>query len=76
VRAKTGTLRPVTALSGWLRTVPEQDLGFSFVINRPGGQVTEADTALQRELLEAMLGYPQTPDAALLSPAPAAPPGG
>lgn len=76
VRAKTGTLRPVTALSGWLRTVPEQDLGFSFVINRPGGQVTEADTALQGELLEAMLGYPQTPDAALLSPAPAAPPGG
>lgn len=76
VRAKTGTLRPVTALSGWLRTVPEQDLGFAFVINRPGGQVTEADTALQGELLEAMLGYPQTPDAALLAPAPAAPPEG
>ena len=64
VRAKTGTLRPVTALSGWLRTVPERDLGFSFIINRPGGQVTEADTSLQADLLTAMLGYPQTPDPA------------
>jgi D-alanyl-D-alanine carboxypeptidase/D-alanyl-D-alanine-endopeptidase (penicillin-binding protein 4) len=74
VRAKTGTLRPVTALSGWLRTVPERDLGFSFIINRPGGQVTEADASLQADLLTSMLGYPQTPDPAQLSPAPAAPP--
>jgi D-alanyl-D-alanine carboxypeptidase/D-alanyl-D-alanine-endopeptidase (penicillin-binding protein 4) len=74
VRAKTGTLRTVTALSGWLRTVPERDLGFSFIINRPGGQVTEADTSLQADLLTAMLGYPQTPDPAQLSPTAAAPP--
>jgi D-alanyl-D-alanine carboxypeptidase/D-alanyl-D-alanine-endopeptidase (penicillin-binding protein 4) len=76
VRAKTGTLRPVTALSGWLRTVPERNLGFSFVINRPGGQITEADTALQGDLLTAMLSYPQTPDPAQLVPAAAAPPAG
>lgn len=76
VRAKTGTLRPVTALSGWLRTVPERDLGFSFVINRPGGQVGAADEALQEELLAAMLQYPQTPDPATLAPsAPVAPTG-
>ena len=74
VRAKTGTLRPVTALSGWLRTVPEADLGFSLLITRPGGQVTAADTALQADLLQAMLGYPQTPDPAQLAPlAPSAP---
>ncbi len=76
VRAKTGTLRPVTALSGWLRTVPERNLGFSFLINRPGGQITAADSALQADLLQAMLGYPETPDPALLSPAaPVAPNG-
>ena len=75
VRAKTGTLRPVTALSGWLRTVPERDLGFSFIINRPDGQVTEADGALQQDLLTAMLTYPQTPDPAQLAPLAAAPTG-
>ena len=76
VRAKTGTLRPVTALSGWLRTVPEADLGFAFLITRPGGQVTAADTALQADLLQAMLGYPATPDPAQLAPlAPGTPEG-
>lgn len=68
VRAKTGTLRPVTALSGWLRTVPERDLAFAFVINTPGGSVTEADLALQGTLLEAMLGYPDSPPLEELSP--------
>ena len=74
VRAKTGTLRPVTALSGWLRTVPEADLGFSFLITRPGGQVTAADTALQADLLQAMLDYPATPDPARLAPLAPGPP--
>lgn len=75
VRAKTGTLRPVTALSGWLRTVPERDLGFSFIINTPDRQVTDADTALQDELLNAMLDYPRTPPVEQLVPAPPSPPG-
>lgn len=70
VRAKTGTLRPVTALSGWLRTVPERELAFAFVINRPGGQVTESDSALQEDLLQAMLAHPEQPDLAQLVPAP------
>jgi D-alanyl-D-alanine carboxypeptidase/D-alanyl-D-alanine-endopeptidase (penicillin-binding protein 4) len=70
VRAKTGTLRPVTALSGWLRTVPERDLAFAFVINRPGGQVTESDSALQEDLLQAMLAHPEQPDLSQLVPAP------
>lgn len=69
LRAKTGTLRPVTALSGWLRTVPERDVGFAFVLTRPDGRVGEADTLLQTDLLEAMTTYPQTPDDAALAPA-------
>lgn len=75
VRAKTGTLRAVTALSGWLRTVPERDLGFAFVLTRPDGRVSEADTLLQSTLLEAMTSYPQVPDDATLAPAAPAPGG-
>lgn len=70
VRAKTGTLRPVTALSGWLSTVPGADLAFSFVVNRPQAQVTAADTALQSRLLEAMTAYPERPELTVLSPTP------
>lgn len=69
VRAKTGTLRPVTALSGWLLTRPEADLGFAFVINTPDRQVGDADLALQSRLLQAMLDYPSAPPLPELSPA-------
>lgn len=75
VRAKTGTLRPVTALSGWLRTVPESDLGFAIVLTRPDGQVTAADTALQEDLLVALLGHPDRPDPTQLVPAAPVAPG-
>lgn len=74
VRAKTGTLRPVTALSGWLQTVPERNLGFSYIINTTDRQVNEADEALQADLLESMLSYPDRPELTELSPgAPVAP---
>jgi hypothetical protein len=59
----------VTALSGWLRTVPESDLGFAIVLTRPDGQVTAADTALQEDLLVALLGHPDRPDPTQLVPA-------
>lgn len=72
VRAKTGTLRPATTLSGWLRTNPERNLAFAIMANRPGGQVTAADTALQGRLLEAMLSYPDAPSPDAVGPAPAA----
>jgi hypothetical protein len=61
-------LRPVTALSGWLSTVPERNLGFSYVINTTDRQVNESDEALQEQLLESMLSYPDRPDLAELSP--------
>ncbi len=74
VRAKTGTLRPVTALSGWLATVPERNLGFSYIINTTDRQVNESDEALQGDLLESMLSYPDRPELTELSPgAPVAP---
>ena len=74
LRAKTGTLRPVTALSGWLDTTAGTDLAFSFIQNRPGAQVSAADTALQTKLLESMLTYPQRPAVEEMSPGPAEPP--
>lgn len=69
VRAKTGTLRDVTALSGWLHTRPGHDLAFSFVINTDDRQIVASDVALQDRLLEAMLDHPQTPPLDTLSPA-------
>lgn len=69
IRAKTGTLRPATSLSGWVRTNPDRNLAFAIVVNRPGGQVTAGDTALQGRLLEAMLGYPDAPSADSIAPA-------
>ena len=76
LRAKTGTLNSVTALSGWLRTDAAADLAFSLMINTGQRNVNESDLTLQRRLLEAMLSYPQVPDVATLGPAaPVAPEG-
>ncbi|MDQ2678002.1 MAG: D-alanyl-D-alanine carboxypeptidase, partial [Actinomycetota bacterium] len=70
VRAKTGTLRTSTALSGWLTTRPSVPLAFSIITNTTDRQVTAADTELQGRLLTAMLDYPASPDIAALSPTP------
>lgn len=72
VRAKTGTLRFATALSGWLTTRPSTPLAFSIITNTTDRQVTAADTELQGRLLTAMLDYPASPDPAALSPLPPA----
>lgn len=77
VRAKTGTLRNVTALSGWLDTVPGRRLQFAMLANTGGREVQAADTAVQGDLLRALLAYPQTPPPEQLVPtAPVAPAGG
>ncbi|MHB1138703.1 MAG: D-alanyl-D-alanine carboxypeptidase/D-alanyl-D-alanine-endopeptidase, partial [Microthrixaceae bacterium] len=68
LRAKTGTLNSVTSLSGWLRTDAAADLAFALLINTGSRNVGESDFALQRQLLEAMLSYPQAPDVATLGP--------
>lgn len=68
VSAKTGTLNDVAALSGWVRTDSGRPLAFSTVQNPVGRQVQASDLALQSQLLQALLSYPQTPPIAQLSP--------
>jgi serine-type D-Ala-D-Ala carboxypeptidase/endopeptidase (penicillin-binding protein 4) len=74
VRAKTGTLRSVAALSGWVRTNPGSDLAFSFVVNPVGRTVNDGDLRLQRDLLLALTDHPRTPPLETLSPVAAGPP--
>jgi D-alanyl-D-alanine carboxypeptidase/D-alanyl-D-alanine-endopeptidase (penicillin-binding protein 4) len=76
LRAKTGTLNAVTALSGWVRTDASADLAFALLINTGSRNVAESEFTLQRRLLEAMLSYPQAPDVASLAPAPPTAAGG
>ena len=75
VRAKTGTLRDVTALSGWLHTEGERDLAFAFLINTGDRQVRAQDLRLQEQLLQAMTGHPKSPPLDELAPRPPVPSG-
>ena len=70
VRAKTGTLNRVAALSGWLTTTSGRPLRFSFVENTAGRDVQAADLAVQSDLLRALLTYPQAPPPEQLGPRP------
>lgn len=71
VRAKTGTLNDVTALSGWVRTTRDVDLAFAVVENTGGRRVTADDIALQSRLVDAVVAYPQGPPVDALAPGPA-----
>jgi D-alanyl-D-alanine carboxypeptidase/D-alanyl-D-alanine-endopeptidase (penicillin-binding protein 4) len=68
--AKTGTLSGVTGLSGWLTTDAGRPLAFSTLLNPVGRAVQAADLALQTQLFEALLSYPQTPPVEQLRPLP------
>ena len=70
VKAKTGSLRDVTSLSGWVTTDRGADLSFSIVVNTADRQVGVADLAATQRIAEAMLAYPDRPDPALLGPEP------
>lgn len=70
VRAKTGTLRAATGLSGWLTTRPERDMSFSILINTTDRQISASDTELQSRLLASMLDYPAAPSPDTLAPLP------
>jgi D-alanyl-D-alanine carboxypeptidase/D-alanyl-D-alanine-endopeptidase (penicillin-binding protein 4) len=70
VRAKTGTLRDVTALSGWVDGVGGSKVAFSFVLNTGGRQVTGSDLALSEQLAGALTSYPDSPSPLLLLPKP------
>lgn len=68
VRAKTGTLRDVSALSGWVTTDRGAELSFAYVLNTPNRRVGGADERRAEQLTEAMLSYPDAPDPATIGP--------
>jgi len=70
VRAKTGTLRDVTALSGWVVTDPGRNVTFSILFNLDDRQVSDSDLLLTQRMTEAALSYPDSPDLSALVPAP------
>ncbi len=70
VAAKTGTLNDVTALSGWLRTTSGRPLAFSTLQNPAGRAIQASDLALQTQLLQALMSYPQSPPITSLAPLP------
>jgi D-alanyl-D-alanine carboxypeptidase/D-alanyl-D-alanine-endopeptidase (penicillin-binding protein 4) len=72
VRAKTGTLRDVTALSGWVDGNAGSKVAFSFLLNTGGRQVTGTDLALSEQLAGALTSYPDSPSPLLLLPKPVA----
>ena len=71
VRAKTGTLNGVTALSGWVETTKGTDLSFSIIMNLGSRDVTGSDLMAQQRITEALLAYPDSVDPELLAPKPA-----
>lgn len=75
VRAKTGTLNGVTSLSGWLTTSSGRPVDFAILINVEGRAVSNADLALQGQILSAGLSYPQAPEISTVEPLPVAAPG-
>ncbi|MGB3411318.1 MAG: D-alanyl-D-alanine carboxypeptidase [Microthrixaceae bacterium] len=70
IRAKTGSLRGVTSLSGWLKTDAGKNLSFSILINTGDKPTSNADLETQKKVLTAALGYPQSPSIESLSPTP------
>ena len=72
VRAKTGTLNTVTALSGWVRTAPGRDLVFAVLENTSGRQVGANELSVQTRLLDAVLAYPELPPRDQVAPRPPA----
>jgi D-alanyl-D-alanine carboxypeptidase/D-alanyl-D-alanine-endopeptidase (penicillin-binding protein 4) len=72
VRAKTGTLRGVQALSGYVDTAVTTDLGsyvtFSYIINDDEVIDDETIQALQAPFLTALTGYPAGPAVDKISP--------
>lgn len=69
VRAKTGTLRDVIALSGYVLGAPERSLAFSFLANGIAGKQTEA-RKLADDIVRALAEYVVQPESN-----PATPPG-
>jgi serine-type D-Ala-D-Ala carboxypeptidase/endopeptidase (penicillin-binding protein 4) len=71
LRAKTGTIRDVTALAGFLETTPGAHVSFTFIANLVDpDRVDEADLRLQDELAATLARYPEGPPLTELGPVP------
>jgi D-alanyl-D-alanine carboxypeptidase/D-alanyl-D-alanine-endopeptidase (penicillin-binding protein 4) len=76
LRAKTGTLRNVTALAGEIDPLQGGSVTFAYVANVPDpGEVTSTEVGIDG-LAQILLEYPRGVDLAALAPLPAAPAGG
>jgi serine-type D-Ala-D-Ala carboxypeptidase/endopeptidase (penicillin-binding protein 4) len=76
LRAKTGTLRNVTALAGEIDPLQGGSVTFAYVANVPDpGGVTSAEVGIDA-LAQILLEYPRGVDLAALAPLPAAPAAG
>jgi serine-type D-Ala-D-Ala carboxypeptidase/endopeptidase (penicillin-binding protein 4) len=74
VRAKTGTLRSVTALAGHVDTIGGEQATFALLANvEPTEAIGDQTVAAQRELVEALASHPRLPDVEALRPDPPAP---
>ena len=71
LRAKTGSLNQVTALAGFIDTIPGATLSFTYVINLTAPtKVTTDDVNLEEQLGSILVTYPEGPDLAALGPVP------
>jgi len=75
LRAKTGTLRNVTALAGEVQPLPGGTLDFAYVANVSDPATVTADDVDMDSLPDILIGYGEGIDLAALSPLPAAPAG-
>jgi D-alanyl-D-alanine carboxypeptidase/D-alanyl-D-alanine-endopeptidase (penicillin-binding protein 4) len=69
LRAKTGTLRQVTALAGFIIAPTGATISFAYVVNLGGSDLVNGpDRLLQRELAQHLGVYPQVPPDTELGP--------
>jgi D-alanyl-D-alanine carboxypeptidase/D-alanyl-D-alanine-endopeptidase (penicillin-binding protein 4) len=76
MRAKTGSLRNVTALAGEIEPLPGGELTFAYVANVPDPQEIDPEDVGFEELAQILVRYPRDIDLATLEPAAPVPAGG
>jgi D-alanyl-D-alanine carboxypeptidase/D-alanyl-D-alanine-endopeptidase (penicillin-binding protein 4) len=62
VRAKTGSLNAVSALSGYVEAPDGRELTFAFVVNFAAATPMDVGIALQDRVVEVLARYPDRPD--------------
>jgi len=72
VRAKTGSLKGVSALSGWAGTADGRSLQFALIANELPNDAS--GTGLEDRVASALATWPQAPHPADIAPLPPAPP--